>query len=123
MARWTSELREAVRRQAGHTELFASLRRAAVTDDGRLLLVHAGIDAERPLWAQTDSFWWGSAGFRALQPSYEGFHRVIRGFDPDHAGSSLEEYAVTLDKGCGAGGPLHAVCFGVGGEVISEING
>ena len=123
MARWTSELREAVRRQAGHTELFASLRRAAVTDDGGLLLVHAGIDAARPLWAQTDSFWWGSTDFPSLKPTYEGFHRVIRGFDPDRSGSSLEEYAVTLDKGCGAGGPLHAACFGPGGDVVCEING
>ncbi|MFP6714286.1 MAG: hypothetical protein VCB14_03960 [Alphaproteobacteria bacterium] len=123
LARWTGELREAVRQRAGHSELFAALRRAAITDDGGLLLVHAGIDAARPLWAQTDSFWWGSSGYTTLEPTYEGFRRVIRGFDPDRSGSSLEKYAVTLDKGCGAGGSLHAACFGVGGEIVCEING
>ena len=122
LARWTGELREAVRQRAGHSELFAALRRAAITDDGGLLLVHAGIDATRPLWAQTDSFWWGSSGYTTLKPTYEGFRRVIRGFDPDQSGSSLGEYAVTLDNGCGAGGPLHAACFGVGGEIVCEIN-
>ena len=123
LARWTGELRQAVHQKAGHVQLFSSLRRAAVTEDGGLLMVHAGIDTARPLWAQTDSFWWGSSGYTNLEPTYEGFRRVIRGFDPDRSGSSLEKYAVTLDKGCGAGGALHAACFGVGGEVICEISG
>ena len=123
LARWTSGLRDCVRQKDGHSQLFSALRRAAVTENNELLLVHAGIDATRPLWAQTDSFWWGSSGYDTLEPTYEGFARIVRGFDPDEAGSSLNNYAVTLDNGCGSGGSLHAACFGLGGEVVCEING
>ena len=123
LARWTSGLRESVRNKDGHSQLFAVLRRAAVVGDNQLLLVHAGIDATRPLWAQTDSFWWGSSGYARLEPTYEGFSRIVRGFDPEQLGLSLDKYAVTLDGGCGQGGALHAVCFDLNGEMVGEVSG
>ena len=44
LARWTNELRRRMQDRTGHVELMTSLRRAAVTEDGSLLFVHAGID-------------------------------------------------------------------------------
>ena len=55
--------------------------RAAYTDDGALLFVHAGLDADRPLSAQSDSLWWGTGSFAKLDRSYGGFIRVVRGFE------------------------------------------
>ena len=58
ITRWTSGLRDAMNASPGHTKLFAGLRHAALTDDSRLLFVHAGIAPSRPLAAQGDAFWW-----------------------------------------------------------------
>jgi len=47
ITRWTSRMRDAMNATPGHTTLFSTLRHAAMTQDGRLLFVHAGIDPER----------------------------------------------------------------------------
>ena len=57
MTRWTGALRNAMQAYPGHYELMAALRRAAYTDDHRLLFVSAGIDPARPFSEQIDSFW------------------------------------------------------------------
>src|SRR5258708_37621348 len=56
----------------GHFQLMAALRRAAYTDDNSLLFVAAGLDPERPLSEQSDSFWWGGASFARLDHAYGG---------------------------------------------------
>ncbi len=83
---WTNELRAQVRAAPGHDDLMSALKRAVQSHDNGVLFVSAGIDAERPLAAQTDSFWWAGRSFAAITGRYEGFRRIVRGFDPNHGG-------------------------------------
>ena len=121
LARWTGNLREAVRANPGHDELAAALRRAAVNAESTILFVHAGIDVNRPLAAQTDSFWWGAAGFAEISEPYDGFRRIVRGYDPDHGGLRVGQVAATIDSGCGFGGPLTAACFDPSGDLVDRV--
>lgn len=133
LTRWTNALRQAQRAAAGHDSFYAALRRAALTEPpvpppgeepprgGGLLMVSAGIDPARPLDVQTDSFWWDYRGFERIQEPWEGFARVIRGFDPRGGGLSLDGVAVTLDGGCGRGGTLAAARFGPDGTLLDLI--
>ncbi len=118
LTRWTNELRSAMRDSAGHNNLFTALRRAAFTQDGAVLFVSAGIDPARPLPAQGDSFWWGTAGFDDLTEPYFGCRKVIRGFDPANGGVVVGEVTATLDSGCGRGGTLTAAQIGADGQVL-----
>ena len=86
------------------------------------MFVHAGVDTGRPLSAQTDSFWWGAANYLKIVPKYEDFKRIVRGFDSDNTGLSLEGYAVTIDNGSGHGGSLEAICFDAGAKVVDRIS-
>lgn len=129
MGRWTATLRQAMGERPGHRALMSTLRRAAYTDDRRLLLVHAGIDPARPLGEQGDALWWGHPGWEALEKPYDGFQRVVRGFDRAARGPSRVErpsvvagpYTLTVDGGCGFGGPLVAVCLTPDGEIVDQI--
>jgi serine/threonine protein phosphatase 1 len=121
LARWSLEVRQAIRGHPGHETLLAALRRAALTADGRLLFVHAGVDPTRPLAAQSDSFWWGSRGFSVIDRPHEGFRRIVRGYDPSHSGLAIGEVTATIDSGCGFGGPLTAACIDSAGEVVDLI--
>jgi serine/threonine protein phosphatase 1 len=120
LTRWTNALRQSVNAAPGHANLLTGLRRAAFTSGNELLFVHAGIDQSRPLTAQHDSFWWGGAGFLDLASPYAGFRKVVRGFDRHHGGLQLSPHAVSLDRGCGAGGPLLCACFDLDGTVIDS---
>lgn len=122
MARWTSTLRDAVRENPGHDELSTVLRRAAVTESGMLLFVHAGIDVARPLAAQTDSFWWGRGDFASIDQPYETFRRIVRGYDPSHGGVVVGDITATVDAGCGFEGGLSAVCFDANGAAEDRID-
>ena len=121
LTRWTSGLRQAMQKQPGHFEMLSVLRRAALTDDGALLLVNAGLDPTRPLEAQTDSFWWAGGAFSRIDQPYSTFQRVIRGYDPDHPGIAIYEHTATVDGGCGFGGPLIAGCFLPSGELVDHL--
>lgn len=126
LARWTQTLRSVMLSRPGHEPLFNALRRAAHTatadhtgDEPRgVLLVSAGIDPGRPLGAQADSFWWGHPGFLRLDKPYAGFHRVVRGFDPQHRGTDVTAFTATIDDGCGFGGPLSCACLAPDGEIV-----
>ena len=100
---------------------MSALRRAAYTEDGRLLFVNSGLDPSRPLEAQSDSFWWSSGAFGRIAEPYGTFRRIVRGFDPSHGGFQESEYTVTVDAGCGFGGPLMAACIGADGEILEVI--
>ena len=78
---------------------------------------------QRPLTAQHDSFWWGGAGFLDLAAPYAGFRKVIRGYDRHHGGLQLSPYAASVDRGCGAGGPLICACFDLDGSVVDRLRG
>jgi serine/threonine protein phosphatase 1 len=131
LTRWTGALRERIQAHAGHWQLLGSLRRAAYTERANgaggpnqgwgLLFVNAGLEPERPLEAQKDSFWWGGSGFAAIDRPYGGYRRVVRGFCPQHPGLALGDFTATLDAGCGFGGPLLAACFAVDGSLVDEI--
>ena len=120
--KWTNGLRAVVRGHAGHDALFSSLKRAAFTDCGELLFVHAGVDPHRPLVEQSDAFWWGSGYFSELTEPFAGFRRVIRGFDRSHPGVALGPVTASIDGGCGFGGRLIAVCFNLSGEIVDSIS-
>jgi serine/threonine protein phosphatase 1 len=75
-----------------------------------MLFVHAGIDPTRSLEAQEGSFWWAGKQFNQIELEYAPFHKVIRGFDPDHNGMRINCVTATIDGGCGFGGAL--VCAG-----------
>ncbi len=117
LTRWTGQLRQNMRNFDGHNALMSCLRHAAYTEDSVLLFVHAGIDPARPLSAQSDSFWWGGAGFASLAQPYGGYARIVRGFDRRHGGLQETAFTVSLDAGCGFGGELVAALFGPGGTI------
>ncbi len=123
--RWTGKLRETVRSYPGHDKFMSVLQRAAVTEDhngsGKLLFVHAGLDPNRTLNEQGDNFWWDGAGFDRIESLFEDFRRVFRGADPAGNGVRFDGYAVTLDAGCGSGGPLLAVAVLPDGRIVDTI--
>ena len=129
LTRWTGALRQRIQEHPGHWQLLGSLRRAAYSqpqDDPAgqsrgLLFVNAGLDPNRPLEAQKDSFWWGNPGFSELSRAYDGYRRVVRGFCPKHPGLQLGDFTATVDAGCGFGGPLLAACFTEDGEVVEQL--
>lgn len=118
LTRWTSSLREGVRLHDGHAALLASLRHAAISEDGTLVLVHAGLEPDRTLDEQGDAFWWGGSSFQTFYDTpYLGRAKVVRGYDRRRGGMSLGNHGITLDAGCGFGGPLAAACLVNGGVV------
>ena len=121
ITRWTGELRQTLQRTPGHYALLVNLRRAAFTDDGALLFVHAGVDVSRPLLTQSDALWWGSDGFSKIDRSYSGFKRIVRGFDRSHPGVQLTDWTASIDGGCGFDGKLIAACFDPDGGVTDTI--
>jgi hypothetical protein len=121
ITRWTSGLRNAMNASPGHTTLFARLRHAAVSDDNQLLFVHAGVDASRPLAGQGDALWWGNRDILDLAAPFEGFRRVVCGFDRQQRGLVEAEFAVSLDAGAGRGGRLLAAAFAPDGAVLDVV--
>ena len=123
LTRWTSGLRAAMQSRPGHHQFFAALRRAAATDDGRLLFVNAGLDPARPLETQRDSFWWGGGGFSRMTESYGSYRLVVRGHDAERPGILAAAHRLTVDGGCGFGGPLLAACVTPEGELADQVEG
>jgi len=123
ITKWTNSLRRAVQNNPGHYELMSHLRRAAFSDNGKLLFVHASLDPSRPLDMQKDHFWWDNGRFNDITKPFSGFARLIRGYDHANQGLLLDHPLVaTVDGGCGRGGVLSAVCFGADGQVLDQIN-
>ena len=121
ISHWTTELRNTIRRHDGHNALLGALRRAAFAEDRRVLYVNAGLDPVRPLTEQRDSFWWGAADFDHIEAPFDTFTRIVRGFDPRHRGFRDNSETLTIDGGCGFGGPLIAVCLDSEGKVVDRI--
>jgi len=121
LTRWTQGLRAAMNAQPGHAQLFASLRRAAYTDDQGLLLVSAGLDPARRLEQQGDNFWWGHPTFGEAVKHYSPFRMVVRGYAAQHPGLTVEDGLVTVDGGAGFGGPLIAVCLDPAGQPLDQV--
>lgn len=120
LTRWTGKVREALRRRPGHDIFNTHLCRAAYTERSAhpLLFVNAGIDPSHDLEHQGDHFWWSNKDFNSIQLPYDPFHKVIRGFDPNHQGMRINCVTATIDGGCGFGGPLVCAGFDAQGEVL-----
>lgn len=121
ITRWTGALRNAVNATPGHTTLFSALRHAAFSEKLGVLFVHAAIDPSRPLAAQGDAFWWGRDDILELNSSFEGFRRVVRGFDREQRSFVERDFAVSLNGSSARFGRLTAACFGEGGKVLELI--
>jgi serine/threonine protein phosphatase 1 len=121
LSRWTNGLRQAMRARDGHQQLISALKRAAFSDDGTLLFVSAGVDPSRPLESQHDAFWWGTRAFESSDAPYDGFTRIVRGAAPRHYGVIVGASKVSIDGGCGDGGPLIAACFNAVGDLVDVI--
>ena len=120
LTKWTSAIREKIRRTPGHQSFTLSLKRAAHTDPGTpypMLFVNAGIDTSKALQNQGDAFWWGADTFQTMNEAYAPFEKVIRGFDPAHKGADFNCIKATIDNGCGFGGTLMAAAFNADGAV------
>lgn len=121
IAQWTTSLHEAIHAFPGHDELLGAVQRAAVTENGRVLFVHAGLDPARPLSEQGDTLWWGSGYFDQITKPYGAVEMVVRGYDRDHGGLAMTHHTATIDSGCGFGGRLAAACFDVNGKALDWI--
>lgn len=141
-AKWTAAIIAAIRAAPGHDALLSSLRRAACTvpvdlagEAPGVLFVAAGLNPDRPFETQGDAFWWDEGGFEraaAGVPAPEGeegtypwggFARLVRGACSRHDGPLAAGWGLTLDAGCGLGGPLVAACLAPTGEVLEVVEG
>ena len=121
-ARWTTTLRQAVRARAGHEPLYTAVKRAALSEDGRVLFVNHGVDPTKPLERQGDSFWWGAAQpFEHIAAPFAGVERAVRGFDRAHPGIVSGAVGVTVDGGCGFGGSLLALLVDHDGRELDRL--
>jgi serine/threonine protein phosphatase 1 len=125
LTRWTAGVRSIIRKHAGHDIFQCQLRRAAFTTpkDGTapLLFVHAGINPNRDLQSQGDALWWGGQNFNDMIHPYGHYAKVIRGYDPNHAGLRVSDAGITLDAGCGHGGSLICATFDMQGQVLGLV--
>lgn len=121
LTRWTAALVQAMHDEEGHDQLLNSLRHAALTGNGGLLICNSGLDVEKPLTKQGDAFWWAGRSFSTISKQYGGFTRLVRGYDPDHGGFSETDLTLTVDGGCGFGGPLMAACLNPKGEMLDLV--
>ncbi|MDD5587222.1 MAG: hypothetical protein PHY92_09790 [Alphaproteobacteria bacterium] len=126
ITRWTNQLRVAQRLAPGHEPLVCCMKRAAVSGTGRdgsprLLFVPAGFDSRRSLEDQGDNLWFGTDASAAENTSAVFYARIVRGFDPQRGGVVTEGTAVTLDGGCGFGGPLICGSFDAQGNLLEMI--
>jgi hypothetical protein len=126
ITRWTNQLRALQRNAPGHEKLMFTMRRAAFTapvgaEQKKLLLVPASFDPTRSLDDQGESLWWTAAPFRVTGRAQTAYNRIVRGFDSVNGGADLDDIAVTLDGGCGRGGPLVCGCFTPTGKLIELI--
>jgi hypothetical protein len=70
---------------------------------------------------QGESLWWTAAPFRVTGRAQAAYNRVIRGFDSVNGGADLDDLGVTLDGGCGRGGPLVAASFTPSGKLTELV--
>ena len=120
LTRWTGRLKAAMHAVPGHQAWFTALKRYATTD--HLLFVHSGLDPERPLTDQKDAFWWESGAFPRAAGGYEGYSRIVRGFDPSTSGWSEDGITLTIDTGCARDGTLTAICLAPDGGLLDRVD-
>jgi len=124
ITRWTNQLRNWQRSAPGHEALVCSMKRAAYAnpiDQKKLLFVPANFDCSRLLEDQGDALWWSAASFRMLGRAANSYSRIVRGYNSLNEGACLDQDEVTLDAGCGRGGPLMCACFTPTGKLVELV--
>lgn len=122
LTRWTGRLKAAVLASPGHQAWFSQIRRFAHSGGDGNLFVNTGIDPTRSLYDQRDAFWWGPSGFdRVSATGFEGFARLVRGYDPAGRGAAATDRSLTVDSGCGRGGGLSAACLATDGRLLDWV--
>jgi len=124
LSKWVNIIRQTMRKNAGHEVFGTNLVRAAYTSSGfnhPMLFVHAGMDPDKSLEDQGDSFWWGHELFENMTSPYAHFDKVVRGYDPRHKGLNMNCNTATIDGGCGFGGHLVCAGFGQNGQLLGTI--
>lgn len=125
LARWTASLRAAQAAHPGHSQIMTAAKRAALTDPKAVLIVHSGIDPDKNVTEQKDAFWWDAKGFNRLvlaERAFDGFARIVRGYERAAPGLVESPYTLTLDGGCGRGGPLLAVALAPNGQILGSVS-
>ena len=120
----TRGLRQRQAAHAGHAELLASLKRAALANDGALLLSAAGVDATRPLDEQGDAFWWSAQSDATLAAALTGgadagwtaATRLVRGAGPSADAAAGDGQVLTVTRGRPA-----VVALDAAGAVLERI--
>jgi serine/threonine protein phosphatase 1 len=121
ITRWTTKLRESMQSRPGHDELLNAVVRAATTENGRVLFVHAGLDPAKPMSEQGDILWWGAGFFDQITEAYGDVQMIVRGYDRAHRGLAMTRHTATVDSGCGFGGRLAVACFDSEGRALEWI--
>lgn len=125
ITRWTNQLRSLQRNAPGHEKFMFTMRRAAFTnpdaEQKRALFVPASFDPTRSIDDQGEALWWTAVPFRVTGRAAGAYNRVVRGFDSVNGGADLDDLAVTLDGGCGRGGPLVCGCFTPSGKLTELV--
>lgn len=125
LTKWTNQIREALRKYPGHETFGTHLTRAAHTAENTpypMLFVHAGLDPDKQLGDQGDTFWWASESFETIESAYLPWQKVVRGYDPTHKGVKTNCVTATIDGGCGFGGSLVCAGFDSSGNIIDILN-
>ncbi len=65
--------------------------------------------------------WWSNRDIAGLDAPFDGFRRVIRGYDRHQRGLVEHEFAVSIDAGAGRGGPLLAAALAPDGAVLEVL--
>ncbi len=125
ITRWTNHLRSLQRAAPGHEKLMFTMRRAAFAnpdaEQKRLLFVPASFDPTRSIDDQGEALWWTAVPFHVSGRAANAYSRIVRGFDSVNGGADLDNLAVTLDGGCGRGGPLVCGCFTPSGKLTELV--
>lgn len=120
MTHYTLRLRSNMRVYPGHYEFMSLLRRAAYSEDKKLLFVHCGLDPALNLEAQEDSFWWGHRNFISIESGYQSFKHIFAGYNPYVQGCNSYG-SVTLLSGGDAhnrDSNLLAACVDSNGQIL-----
>lgn len=127
ITRWTNQLRQAQRMTAGHEAMMCNMKRAATmkiqAENGlnQLVFVPASYDFSRSLEDQGDHLWWSERPFNTSAYRGTANLKVVRGCDESQSGVQTDGLAISLDAGCGQGGPLVCGCFNPAGQLIEMI--
>ena len=86
-----------------------------------MLFVPASYDFSRSLEDQGEHLWWSDRPYDPAAYLGDASYKVVRGFDATRGGIQTDGLALTLDGGCGAGGPLVCGCFNAAGQLLEII--